>query len=290
MLIPPLERRRLSTPAAAFIVLANCMTAEVSSLSPLFRLSSTSCGLSKTAYAYTMCGRFALAIHPELLMKAYGLSSSPELSPRYNIAPGQQILAVKKGRTGLHEWATFKWGLVPSWAKDPSIGFKMINARSETAHVKPSFRRALRSRRCLIPASGFYEWEKKGAEKIPHYIYPADGGLISFAGLWEAWDAPNGEDIISCTILTRPAKGLVERIHDRMPVLVRPEDFDPWLSNKNLGLHFLERLFDQPPPESLNKHVVSKEVNHTNFDSPQCIKAVSLTSRSSSVEDVKKCD
>jgi len=131
-----------------------------------------------------MCGRFVIDVDPNFAQSIYSLTSVRVLQPRYNIAPSQKVPAVRETDTGEHELTQLRWGLVPHWAKDLKIGYKMINARSETASKKPSFRQALKHRRCVIPASGFYEWEKRSKEKIPHYIHMQDGGVMSFAGLW----------------------------------------------------------------------------------------------------------
>src|SRR5210317_2143755 len=172
-----------------------------------------------------MCGRFVLENSPEQLMKVYRLSSLPELSPRYNIAPSQQIAVIRQQNGGDRELVFMQWGLIPSWAKDPTVSYKMINARSETAHEKPSFKQAFRSRRCIIPATGFYEWETIGKEKIPHYIHLYGGEIMSLAGLWERWKSPEGEEIKTCTILTTAANSLVRHLHDRMPVILHRDEF-----------------------------------------------------------------
>lgn len=144
-------------------------------------------------------------------MKAYRLSSIPNLSPRYNIAPSQQVAVVRQQNGGDRELNFLQWGLIPSWSKDPAIGYKMINARSETVHEKPSFKQAFLARRCIIPASGFYEWEKVGKEKIPHYIHLRDGDIMSLAGLWERWKSPEGKELETCTILTTAANSLIKK-------------------------------------------------------------------------------
>ena len=154
-------------------------------------------------------------------MDAYRLTSPPVLTPRYNIAPSQQVAAVRQNKAKDRELVQLQWGLIPSWAKEASIGHKMINARSETAYEKPSLQQALRTRRCLFPASGFYEWEKVGKERIPHYIRLHGGDLRAMAGLWESWKSPTGELIEACAILTTTANNLVKNIHGRMPVCPR---------------------------------------------------------------------
>jgi putative SOS response-associated peptidase YedK len=217
-----------------------------------------------------MCGRFVLENTPDQLMKVYRLSSMPEWSPRFNIAPSQQIAVVRQ-QNGEREWAFLQWGLIPSWAKDPTIGYKMINARSETAHEKPSFNHALHNRRCIIPASGFYEWEKSGKEKIPHYIHLRDGEVMSLAGLWERWTSPEGKEIQTCTILTTSANNLIKNFHDRMPVILHREQFDLWLCRAVEDVKTLAELFHPYPSDQLVEYAVNKDVNSPINDSPHCI-------------------
>ena len=218
-----------------------------------------------------MCGRFVLENSPEQLMKVYRLSSLPELSPRYNIAPSQQIAVIRQQNGGDRELVFMQWGLIPSWAKDPTIGYKMINARSETAHEKPSFKQAFRSRRCIIPATGFYEWEKVGKDKVPHYIHLHDREVMSLAGLWERWKSPGGKELETCTILTTAANSLVKHLHDRMPVILHREEFDLWLNRDIDDVNRLTELFHPYPSDRLQEYVVSKEVNSPSNDYPECI-------------------
>lgn len=218
-----------------------------------------------------MCGRFVFEHSPEQLLKLYRLSSVPDLSPRYNIAPSQQIAVVRQQNGGDRELTFLQWGLIPSWAKDPAIGYKMINARSETVHEKPSFKQAFHARRCIIPASGFYEWEKAGKEKIPHYIHLRDGGIMSLAGLWERWKSPEGKELVTCTILTTAANNLVKKLHDRMPVILHRAEFDIWLDRDIDDVNRLTELFHPYPSDQLEEYVVTKDVNSPNNDSPGCI-------------------
>jgi putative SOS response-associated peptidase YedK len=198
-----------------------------------------------------MCGRFTLAQSPEAVTEAFGLSKVPDLSPRYNIAPSQPIGVVMRAKEAIQpEFRLMRWGLIPSWAKDPSIGTKLINARSETATEKPSFRSAFKYRRCLIPADGFYEWQKtqQGA-KQPFYFSMAGNGVFAFAGLWESWN-----DLETCTILTTTANDLLQPIHDRMPVILNPEDYGQWLDPKVQGgqsLSDLLRPFPDAPMQAI---------------------------------------
>jgi putative SOS response-associated peptidase YedK len=208
---------------------------------------------------------------PEQLMKVYQLTSMPDLSPRYNITPSQQIVVVRQQNGGDHELTSLQWGLIPSWSKDSAIGYKMINARSETVHEKPSFKQAFHARRCIVPASGFYEWQKAGKEKIPHYIHLRDGGIMSLAGLWERWKTPEGKELETCTILTTAANSLVKRLHDRMPVILHRAEFDIWLDQDVDDVNRLTELFHPYPSDQLEEYVVTKDVNSTMNDSPDCI-------------------
>ncbi len=209
-------------------------------------------------------------------MKVYRLSSPPEVSPRFNIAPGQQVAVVRQNHSDLRQLTTMKWGLVPYWAKDPTVGNRMVNARCETVHEKPSFRQAFRSRRCIIPASGFYEWHHTGKKKIPHYIRLRDGNLMSLAGLWEKWKSPHGEDLETCTILTTAANGLVRKFHDRMPVILHSEEFDLWLDRDIDDVGRLAELFHPYPTDLLTEHPVTLEVNSPGNDKPGCILPLDL--------------
>jgi putative SOS response-associated peptidase YedK len=222
-----------------------------------------------------MCGRFVLEISPELLMKVYRLPSIPDWQPRYNIAPGQNVAVIRQHNGGDRALAWLQWGLIPSWAKEQSIGHKMINARCETVHEKPSFKHAFQARRCIIPASGFYEWEKRGPEKIPHYIHLRDHQIMSFAGLWEKWTSSEGKTLETCTILTTAANSLLKKLHDRMPVILHSEEIELWLNRGIDDVNRLKGLFHPYPSDQLAEYVVSKAVNHPANDSPACITPLS---------------
>lgn len=182
-----------------------------------------------------MCGRFALPVPKKKIAQVFqaAIAEDLDLPPRVNIAPGSQVLGIvetSQGRVG----RLFKWGLIPFWAKDEKIGYRTINARAETLAEKPAFREAFKRRRCIIPAQGFYEWEKTPEGKIPHLFSAAGGGLLAMAGLWENWRSPAGEDLQSCTIITTQANGLVGRIHDRMPVVLSPNAWAEWFDPRQL--------------------------------------------------------
>jgi len=175
-----------------------------------------------------MCGRFALGIPRRLVRERFLLPDMPEAPPRFNIAPGQLVEAVTAGPAG-RAAGLYGWGLVPFWARDASLAGRLINARAETAAGKPAFRAALRHRRCLIPAQGFYEWSGPPGRRQPWFFAPQDGSALALAGLWEHCELPGGEHVRSLTVLTCAANALVAPVHRRMPVLVRPEDDARWL-------------------------------------------------------------
>lgn len=178
-----------------------------------------------------MCGRFALRAPRQALNETFGLDRVPRVPARHNIAPGQLVEAVAAEASGRRHMRLFRWGLAPSWSKDPAQGARLINARSETALDKPAFRAAMRYRRCLVPADGFYEWQALARGKRPWFFEPEEGGLLALVGIWEAWQVQGGEVLETCAVLTREAQGRVAEIHERMPVIVPPGLFNDWLSS-----------------------------------------------------------
>jgi putative SOS response-associated peptidase YedK len=223
-----------------------------------------------------MCGRFTLHASPQALAELFDLPETPVLAPRYNIAPTQPVGIVRtQGADAQRAWDLVVWGLVPSWAKDPSMGARMINARAETVEEKPAFRAAFRRRRCLVPADGFYEWRKQGKAKQPYYITLQNGRPFAFAGLWEIWMAPDGSRLDSCTILTTVANELMQPIHDRMPVIVAPEDYTLWLGQGSDAtaetLPLLRDLLHPYPAEQMAAMPVSKYVNSPQNEGVECI-------------------
>ncbi|MEZ4868405.1 MAG: SOS response-associated peptidase [Caldilineaceae bacterium] len=226
-----------------------------------------------------MCGRFTLYASPEQLATLFDLPEEPILAPRYNIAPTQPVALVRMDTKGEgREWALTHWGLIPSWSKDPSIGARMINARSETAPEKPSFRAAFKRRRCLVPASGFYEWKKEGRTKQPYYITTPDGAPFAIAGLWEYWEGADGSALESCTLLTTDANDLMAPLHNRMPVIIDPADYAEWLgSGKDETPQYLSRLQHLLRPyheEGLVTYPVSSYVSNARNEGAECIAAV----------------
>jgi len=177
-----------------------------------------------------MCGRFAFYSPSEAAAALFGVKAMVEVAPRYNIAPTQFVAAIRRDEDNKPELAMLRWGLVPFWAKDPSIGNRMINARSETVAEKPSFRNAYRKRRCLVLADGFYEWRKDGDVKTPYFISLKDGSPFAFAGLWESWTSKETDESLKTTaIITAPASGMMAELHHRMPVVVKPAAAERWL-------------------------------------------------------------
>lgn len=205
------------------------------------------------------------------------LPEVPYLMPRYNIAPSQDIAVVRyvtKDRQLRLDM--FRWGLIPHWAKDKKIGSKMINARAETITEKPSFKAAFKKRRCLIAAGGFYEWHHHRGAKTPYYIQLKEESICGFAGLWESWAGPDGDLIQSCTIITTVANKLVRPIHERMPVIIHPENYGSWLGplNENKALVQLLRPF---PAEEMIAYQVSSKVNNPEHDTPDCLRETRAT-------------
>lgn len=219
-----------------------------------------------------MCGRFTLTTPIETLVETFQLSSVPEDSaPRYNIAPTQSVAAVLTDEEEHRHLAWLRWGLIPAWAKDPSIGNRMINARAETMAEKPAFRVALQRRRCLVLADGFYEWQRVEGGKQPIYIRMADGRPFAFAGLWERWRASDGSSLDSCTILTTGPNELVRPIHDRMPVILPPEAYDLWLDPTVRSAEPLLPLLRPYRAGVMTAFPVSPLVNNPANDDPRCI-------------------
>jgi putative SOS response-associated peptidase YedK len=217
-----------------------------------------------------MCGRYTLKTPVEKLAEEFGFGASPvELPPNYNVAPTQQVAAVLE-EGGERRLEVLRWGLIPSWADDPGIGSRMINARSETAPEKPSFRRAFRERRCLILADGFYEWRRTNGAKQPYYIRMKEGRPFAFAGLWESWKDGSGPEIRSCTILTTGPNDMLAEIHDRMPVILPAGAYDVWL-DPEAGRDELYGLLAPYPEDEMEAYPVSRFVNSPQNNDPRCI-------------------
>lgn len=224
-------------------------------------------------YAVGMCGRFTLRTPAQQLAEHFQLPllADAEYAPRYNVAPSQAVLAVRiDPADGSRNWARLRWGLIPSWAQDAAIGNRTINARSESAAEKPTFRQSFAQRRCLIVADGFYEWAGTGAAKRPYYIHRADGAPFAFAGLWDRWtkgDAP----IESCTILTTNANAVLTPLHERMPVILQPSAYVAWLDPRPQSTPQLQTLLSASANDALVYYPVGKPVNSPAHDTADCL-------------------
>jgi putative SOS response-associated peptidase YedK len=222
-----------------------------------------------------MCGRYTLSQSAEAIAKSFEIQDVASLKPQYNIAPTQSVLAVLQNQESHKRLLQrFRWGLIPSWAKDASMGAKLINARAETVAEKPSFRAAFKRRRCLVVADGFYEWHhqegKKEGKKQPYYFHLQERQPFAFAGLWEQWQ-PEGEEIASCTILTTNANELMQPIHDRMAVILQPKDYDLWLDVQVQDPEMLKPLLQPFPADAMTAYPVSTVVNNARNNTPECI-------------------
>lgn len=220
-----------------------------------------------------MCGRYRLSRRKQLVEEYFDTPPGEEdWNPRYNIAPTQPVPVVRQTTSSIRQLSLFRWGLIPSWASDPSIGFKTINARSETVARTPSYRDAFKSQGCLIPADGFYEW-RKGATKQPYCFEICDGGVFAFAGLWDSWTDPQRTVIETCTILTTTPNALLADIHDRMPVILNPGEYDVWLKpgGTQAALKFL-----RPYTGQMRGFPVSSRVNQVQNDDAECAEPIEL--------------
>jgi putative SOS response-associated peptidase YedK len=219
-----------------------------------------------------MCGRFTLSSDPNTIQETFfGVKVPPEMSARYNISPTQPVAVIPNDGENAVDF--FTWGLIPSWAKDPSIGSRMINARAETLAEKPSFRSAYRRRRCLILADGFYEWkpEPGSSSKTPYYFRLESGDPFGIAGLWEQWFAPDGSEIKSCTIITTEPNDLVSKVHNRMPVILPEDGYGRWLEVSEVDPERLQPLLAPYPSIEMLAYPVSRLVNSPANDQPELV-------------------
>ena len=216
-----------------------------------------------------MCGRYTLTVNVDAVAKAFNVAPSLQTSPRFNVAPTQEVVSIL--RDGTKHLDFLRWGLIPSWAKEESIGAKMINARAETLAEKPSFKRLLQGKRCLIVADGFYEWKKEQGGKTPMYFTLPNHELFAFAGLWDTWKQPDGQYIRTCTIITTQPNDLVAPIHDRMPVILPADAQEEWLDPALHDTHVLQQLLKPYTANPMFVHPVSKKVNSPQYDSADLI-------------------
>jgi putative SOS response-associated peptidase YedK len=224
-----------------------------------------------------MCGRYTQSKSAEMIAKAFQIDNVSDIKPRYNIAPTQSVLTVlQPSASANRQGKMLHWGLIPSWAKDRKMGSKLINARAETVAEKPAFRSAFRKRRCLVVADGFYEWQQQEnkKQKQPFYFRLSDGEPFAFAGLWEHWQDATGEEIESCTVLTTEANDLMRPIHNRMPVILEPKNYDLWLDSEATKLELLQPLLHPYPTEEMTAYPVSTVVNKPVNDSAECINSI----------------
>jgi putative SOS response-associated peptidase YedK len=216
-----------------------------------------------------MCGRYVIISSPDAIRALFGYDERPNFPPRYNVAPTQPIPVVRLAE-GKRSFALMRWGFIPSWVKDPKTVSLLINARGESVLDKPAFRNAMRRRRCLIPADGFYDW-RAGEPKRPYFVRPKSGAPLAFAGLWETWTGPNGEEIDTVAIVTTRANRMLSAIHERMPVIVAPEGIDLWLDCAKVDAMTAAALIVPAPEALLECYEISPAVNRVANDSAELI-------------------
>ena len=224
-----------------------------------------------------MCGRFSQTATPSQIAQQFAVTDPPLFTPRYNIAPSQSVGAIRlEPDTSTRKLVMLRWGLIPSWAKDPKIGFQCINAKAETVVEKPSFRSAFKKRRCLVLATGFYEWQVQGRTKQPIWIGLGSKRPFAFAGLWEQWQPPEGAPLETCSIITTEPNALMAPIHNRMPVILAPTSYDQWLDPAFQQIDSLKALLRPYPSEELTAYPVSLLVNNPRNDTSQVLEPLSI--------------
>jgi putative SOS response-associated peptidase YedK len=221
-----------------------------------------------------MCGRYRLSRRKQFVEEYFAsVSEECEWSPRYNVAPSQPVLTIRQdAREPVRKLSAMRWGLIPSWSKDPSIGYKTINARSETVATTASFREPFKSQRCLVPADGFYEWLREGKAKLPYCFELNDGELFAFAGLWDRWRDPQGDVIESCSIITTAANSVLADIHDRMPAILRPHEYDLWLDPAFRDTESVSEMLRPFDAARMRRYPVNTRVNNVQNDDADCAK------------------
>ena len=224
-----------------------------------------------------MCGRYRLSRRKEVLAEYFGADfADMDWEPRYNIAPTQPVPVLRRDQQGTLRASLMQWGLIPSWAGDPSVGDRTINAKAETAASKPSFREPLQRKRCLIPADAFFEWKRVGKAKHPFCFEVGDGAIFAFAGLWDSWRGRDGQSVESCTILTTTPNELLADVHDRMPVILAPEHHDHWLDPGMQDAAAAVALLKPFRSGLMRRYSVSTRVNFVANDDPDCSAPVDL--------------
>jgi putative SOS response-associated peptidase YedK len=225
-----------------------------------------------------MCGRYRLSRRKQLVEEYFdSVSEEEDWNPRYNIAPTQPVPVIRQNpKEPVRELSLMKWGLVPSWAPNPSVAARMINARSETASTKPAFREALKSRRCLIPADGFYEWMRTGKAKQPYCFEVNEGELFAFAGLWDRWRDPSGNAVETCSILTTTPNAVTSPVHDRMPVILDPDSYDLWLDPGMRDVAAASDLLKPYDARLMRCYPISTRINSVVNDDEECSRCVEL--------------
>jgi putative SOS response-associated peptidase YedK len=223
-----------------------------------------------------MCGRYANTSAPEAIRTLFGYAEQPDFPPRYNVAPTQPI-AIVRMVDGRRQFALVRWGLLPSWVQDPKNFSLLINARGESVMDKPAFKAAMKYRRCLVPANGFYDWKASATRRQPYYVRAKSRQPLAFAGLWETWTGPNGEELETAAIVTTRANRALADIHDRMPVIVPPDAFDLWLNCNAVDAETAGTLIAPAPEDLLEAYEVSSAVNRTANDHAQLVEPNSAT-------------
>jgi putative SOS response-associated peptidase YedK len=225
-----------------------------------------------------MCGRYRLSRRKQIIEEQFDTTDwQDDWSPRFNVAPTQPVPVIRQNpKEPIRELSLMRWGLIPAWAKDASGAARMINARSETVHTLPAFRDALKSRRCLVPADGFYEWQRRGSAKQPFCFEVNDGELFAFAGLWERWRDPSGQWVKSCSILTTTPNAVTSAVHDRMPVILGKDDYDVWLDPGMQNVAAVSEMLRPYDAKSMRSYPVSTRINHVANDDTECSRPIEI--------------
>jgi len=234
-----------------------------------------------------MCGRYVITSSPEAFRRLFGYPEQPNFPPRYNVAPTQAV-PIMRLHEGKRQFALVRWGLIPSWVKDPRTFSLLINARGESVVEKPAFRAAMKRRRCLFLTDGFYEWKEDGGRKRPYFARPKSGGPMAFAGLWETWTGPNGEEQGTAAIVTSEANRTLSAVHHRMPVIVEPSGFDFWLDTANVDAKTASAAIVPAREDLLEVYEISTAVNRVANDSPTLLEPASATQESATPEPAPK--